>query len=153
MSEFDKEIGLDYLRAMHLSDSRTDRNSMKDYHQNWTVCPSYYHGLKFKFIDFFVCCCSSQRSSWNRRLPTHTPRPTGTMRNIPLILVIPGSKQPKEVWGKEIETLQALTLWGDRSRGQLAGYVVPSDGYDKTWLFWSLKKGWCFWNGESKCCC
>ena len=34
VSEFDKEIGLDYFRAMHLSDSKTDCNSKKDYHQN-----------------------------------------------------------------------------------------------------------------------
>ena len=34
VSEFDKEIGLDYLRAMHLSDSKTDCNSKKDHHQN-----------------------------------------------------------------------------------------------------------------------
>ena len=34
VSEFDKEIGLDYLRAMHLSDSKTDCNSKKDHYQN-----------------------------------------------------------------------------------------------------------------------
>ena len=34
VSEVDKEIGLDYLRAMHLSDSKTDYNSKKEYHQN-----------------------------------------------------------------------------------------------------------------------
>ena len=34
VSEFDKEIGLDYLRAMHLSDSKTDYNSKKDHYQN-----------------------------------------------------------------------------------------------------------------------
>ena len=34
VSEFDKDIGLDYLRAMHLGDSKTDCNSKKDYHQN-----------------------------------------------------------------------------------------------------------------------
>ena len=34
VSEFDKEIGLDYLRAMRLSDSKTDCNSKIDYHQN-----------------------------------------------------------------------------------------------------------------------
>ena len=30
-------------------------------------------------------------------------------QNIPLILVTPGLKQPKEVWGKEIAALQALS--------------------------------------------
>ena len=34
VSEFDKEIGLDYLRAMHLNGSKTDCNSKIDYHQN-----------------------------------------------------------------------------------------------------------------------
>ena len=34
VSEVDKEIGFDYLRAMHLSDSKTDYNSKKEYHQN-----------------------------------------------------------------------------------------------------------------------
>ena len=33
VSEFDKEIGLDYLRAMHLNGSKTDCNSKIDYHQ------------------------------------------------------------------------------------------------------------------------
>ena len=48
-----------------------------------------------------------------------------------LILVTPGLKQPKEVWGKEIEELQALSLW-DGSRGQFARYAVPSE--DMTFL-------------------
>ena len=34
VSKFDKEIGLDYLRAMHLSDSKNGCNSKKDHHQN-----------------------------------------------------------------------------------------------------------------------
>ena len=34
VSEIDKEIGLDYLRAVHLSDSKTDYNSKKDHYQN-----------------------------------------------------------------------------------------------------------------------
>ena len=34
VSEFDKEIGLDHLRAMHLSDSKNDCNSKNDHHQN-----------------------------------------------------------------------------------------------------------------------
>ena len=34
VSEFDKEIGLDYLRAMHLNGSKTDCNSKIDYHQS-----------------------------------------------------------------------------------------------------------------------
>ena len=40
VSEFDNEIG---FRAMHLSDSKTDCNSKKDYHQNigLYVLPTY----------------------------------------------------------------------------------------------------------------
>ena len=34
VSEFDKEIGLNFYRAMHLSDSKTDCNLKKDHHQN-----------------------------------------------------------------------------------------------------------------------
>ena len=34
VSEFDKEIRLDYFRAMHLSNSKTDCNSKKDYHES-----------------------------------------------------------------------------------------------------------------------
>ena len=76
VSEFDKEIGLDHLRAMHLSDSKNDCNSKKDHHKYWTVSTTYYHRPKFKFVDFSVGCCSSQRSFGDRRLPIRTPRPT-----------------------------------------------------------------------------
>ena len=34
VSEFDREIGLNYLRAMRLSDSKSACNSKEDYHEN-----------------------------------------------------------------------------------------------------------------------
>ncbi|TRM62580.1 xylose isomerase-like protein [Schizophyllum amplum] len=34
MSDFDKQIGLKYLRALHLNDSKTPHNSKKDRHEN-----------------------------------------------------------------------------------------------------------------------
>ena len=121
---------------MHLSDSKTDYNSKKDYHQNigLYVLPTEIQ------IYWLFCLLLFLAEVILESPPSNTYSKTHDAKYSTHYL-----KQPKEVWGKEIEALQALTLWGDGSRGQLAGYVVPSDRYDKTWLFWSLKEGWCFW--------
>ena len=132
VSEVDKEIGLDYLRACNWAILKLTIIRRKNTIKTLDCMSFLLSRTKIQIYWLFVCYCSSQRSSWNRRLPTHTSIPT--TRNIPLILVTPGLKQPKEVWSEEIEALQAVSLWGDRSKGQLAGYVVPSDGYAKTWL-------------------
>ena len=57
----------------------------------------------------FFCCCSSQRSSGIAAFHHIIQEPR--TRNIPLIQVTPGLKQPKEVLGKEIQVaaLKALS--------------------------------------------
>ena len=71
--------------------------------KHWTVSPSYYHGPKFKILDFFVVV--PRRSHLGIAAFQHILQDRRT-RNI---LVTPGLKQPKEVWGKEIVALQALS--------------------------------------------
>jgi len=83
VSEFDKEIGLKYLRGMQLKDSKTACNSKKDQRENI--------GLGHLGITTFQHILQDPRT-----------------RNIPLILRTPNFRQPKEVWGKEIEVLRAL---------------------------------------------
>lgn len=34
VEEFDREVGLEYLRGMHLNDSKADLGSKKDRHEN-----------------------------------------------------------------------------------------------------------------------
>lgn len=50
MAEFEHEIGLTYLRGMHLNDSKAALNSKKDRHENIGLCVFYY-----------VACVSSAR--------------------------------------------------------------------------------------------
>jgi len=86
MREFDKEIGLKYLRGMHLSDLRPGgfTSKKKDIHENI--------GLGPLGITTFQHILQDPRT-----------------QNIPLVVATPGFKQPKLIWGKEIEVLQALT--------------------------------------------
>lgn len=40
VAEFDREIGLPYLRGMHLNDSKATLSSKKDRHENIGLCVS-----------------------------------------------------------------------------------------------------------------
>ena len=102
VSEIDKEIGLDYLRTMHLYDSKTDCNSKKDYHQNigLYVLPTITDWNSNLFVP--------RRGHLEIAAFQHILQDPRS-RNIPPILLTPGLKQPKEVCGKEIVALQTLS--------------------------------------------
>ncbi|EDR06513.1 uncharacterized protein LACBIDRAFT_251065, partial [Laccaria bicolor S238N-H82] len=84
LTKFDSQVGLSYLRGMHLNDSKTEFNSKRDRHENIGLghlgIPAFQHIL-------------------------NDPR----VQNIPLILETPSFEKPAEVWGKEIEVLMKLS--------------------------------------------
>lgn len=84
LTKFDNQVGLSYLRGMHLNDSKTEFNSKRDRHENI--------GLGHLGISAFQHILNDPR-----------------VQNIPLILETPSFEQPAEVWGKEIEVLMKLS--------------------------------------------
>ncbi|KAF8625746.1 hypothetical protein AX17_006772 [Amanita inopinata Kibby_2008] len=87
LSQFDENVGLEYLRGMHLNDSKADLDSKRDRHENI--------GLGYLGIRTFRHILSDPR-----------------VQNIPLILETQNFEQPKELWGKEIQVLQRLADMG-----------------------------------------
>lgn len=84
MNEFDKVVGLSYLRGMHLNDSKTMLGSHRDRHENI--------GVGYLGLSAFRNLMNDER-----------------IQNIPLILETPSFEAPKEVWAKEIAILQQLS--------------------------------------------
>ncbi|TDL19144.1 AP endonuclease [Rickenella mellea] len=84
ISLFDEEIGLSYLRGMHLNDSKTPLGSKKDRHENI--------GLGHIDLRAFSHIVTDPR-----------------LKDIPLILETPIFDSPS-VWKKEIEILNRLSL-------------------------------------------
>jgi len=82
MAEFDSVVGLKYLRAWHLNDSKTPFNSKNDRHENL--------GLGTIGLQTFNFLLKDSR-----------------LANIPMVLETPSFEQ-KEVWGLEIEVLYSL---------------------------------------------
>ncbi|KAJ7237752.1 xylose isomerase-like protein [Mycena haematopus] len=80
---FDQQVGLSYLRGMHLNDSKTDLNSKKDRHENI--------GMGYVGIQGFHYILNDTR-----------------FQNIPLILETPSFENP-EVWATEINALSGLS--------------------------------------------
>ncbi|KZT23879.1 AP endonuclease [Neolentinus lepideus HHB14362 ss-1] len=83
MDEFDAEIGLQYLRGMHLNDSKGDLASKKDRHENI--------GLGFLGLKTFHHILVDER-----------------IQNIPLVMETP-QYDDNEVWRKELEVLNRLS--------------------------------------------
>ncbi|CAA7271167.1 unnamed protein product [Cyclocybe aegerita] len=83
MAEFEEKIGLQYLRGMHINDSKTEHGSHRDRHENI--------GLGHLTLQAFK----------------HVVRDPRT-QNIPLILETPSFEKAKEVWGVEINVLGRL---------------------------------------------
>ncbi|KAG6877383.1 hypothetical protein C0993_007903 [Termitomyces sp. T159_Od127] len=81
---FDADVGLSYLRGMHLNDSKTEHNSRKDRHENI--------GLGHIGIAGFHHILNDPR-----------------VQHIPLVLETPSFELPKEIWAKEIEALNRLS--------------------------------------------
>ncbi|KAG6911420.1 hypothetical protein DXG01_016517 [Tephrocybe rancida] len=103
LGKFDAEVGLSYLRGMHLNDSKTAHNSKKDQHEN---IGQYVH---------FVLAPS-------RAHTYHTPRSgkigiagfyhimnDPRMQHIPLVLETPSHELPTDTWAKEITALNSLS--------------------------------------------
>ncbi|GLB34475.1 putative AP endonuclease family 2 [Lyophyllum shimeji] len=84
LERFDTEVGLSYLRGMHLNDSKMAHNSRKDRHQNIGMGEIGIHAFHHILND---------------------PR----VQNIPLILETPAFEAPLVTWTKEIETLNRLS--------------------------------------------
>ncbi|KAK7694127.1 hypothetical protein QCA50_003703 [Cerrena zonata] len=99
VEEFDREVGLEYLRGMHLNDSKADLGSKKDRHENI--------GLGHLTLSTFANIVRDPRT-----------------RHIPLILETPafdgpGSKlaQGMDIWKKEVEILNRLSRQDDADAG------------------------------------
>ncbi|KAF9448286.1 AP endonuclease [Macrolepiota fuliginosa MF-IS2] len=91
MTKFDEQVGLSYLRGMHLNDSKTELGSKKDRHENI--------GLGFLALGTF-------------RHLMNDPR----VQNIPMILETPSFELPVDVWAKEIAVLQQLSATTTKSK-------------------------------------
>ncbi|KAK0496649.1 xylose isomerase-like protein [Armillaria luteobubalina] len=81
LTEFDQQVGLSYLRAMHLNDSKTDLASNRDRHENI--------GMGYIGLESFLHILTDPR-----------------VQGIPLILETP---EP-ETWATEIEVLNELSI-------------------------------------------
>ncbi|KAI9574151.1 AP endonuclease [Boletus coccyginus] len=86
MATFDEQVGLSYLRGMHLNDSKTPLGSKKDRHENI--------GLGTLKLPAFLTILSDPR-----------------VQDIPLILETP-TFEAVEVWECEIKVLNALSEVG-----------------------------------------
>ncbi|KAG6824469.1 hypothetical protein H0H92_006806, partial [Tricholoma furcatifolium] len=84
LEKFDAEVGLSYLRGMHINDSKTEHNSRKDRHENIGIGHIGINGFHHILND---------------------PR----VQHIPLVLETPSFELPKETWAREIEALNRLS--------------------------------------------
>lgn len=105
VSEFHSEVGLSYLKGMHLNDSKASLGSRKDRHENIGLC--VFHNLAAIFY-LFCCCFSGQLGISVFR---HIVSDSRT-QNIPLILETP-MFDATEIWKKEISTLNCLSKLAD----------------------------------------
>ncbi|KAK0468756.1 xylose isomerase-like protein [Armillaria novae-zelandiae] len=93
LTKFDQRVGLSYLRAMHLNDSKTDLASKRDRHENI--------GMGYIGLESFLHILTDPR-----------------VQGIPLILETP---EP-ETWATEIEVLNELstcTKFDDKKKNAL----------------------------------
>ncbi|KAF5378299.1 hypothetical protein D9615_008792 [Tricholomella constricta] len=84
LEKFDAQVGLSYLRGMHLNDSKTAHNSRKDRHESIGIGHIGIHAFHHIMND---------------------PR----VQHIPLVLETPSFELPRKTWAKEIEVLNRLS--------------------------------------------
>ncbi|RDB22943.1 putative endonuclease 4 [Hypsizygus marmoreus] len=84
LEKFHSQVGLSYLRGMHLNDSKTPLNSKRDRHENIGMGHIGLRGFHHILND---------------------PR----IHNIPLILETQNFETPEQTWAKEIEVLNKLS--------------------------------------------
>lgn len=101
MNEFDKIVGLSYLRGMHLNDSKTMLGSRKDRHENigMYVLLFLHSRCYIRHINRGYLGLSAFRNLMSDE----------RVQDIPLILETPSFEAPREVWTKEIAVLQQLS--------------------------------------------
>lgn len=82
LQEFDKDIGLQYLKAIHLNDSKVELDSKKDWHENI--------GLGYIKLKPFKCIMADPR-----------------FQNIPIILETPHDEDHK-IWRLELDLVYKI---------------------------------------------
>ncbi|EPQ57706.1 AP endonuclease [Gloeophyllum trabeum ATCC 11539] len=97
MDEFDAEVGMQFLRGMHLNDSKCDLGSMKDRHENI--------GLGFLGLRTFHHILTDPRT-----------------RGLPLVMETP-QYDDVAVWQKELEVLNRLSTLPHPDEEVLAGWT------------------------------
>lgn len=101
LEKFDTQVGLSYLRGMHLNDSKMELNSKRDRHENIGIgylgLPAFHHILT-------------------------DPR----MQRIPLVIETPTFELPDTVWKTEIDVLNRLSGMEeeDEENGKQEGGVL-----------------------------
>jgi len=122
VNEFEHEVGIGYLRGMHLNDSKAALGSKKDRHENI--------GLGHLGLSTFTHVLSDPRT-----------------QDIPLVLETPSFDAPgsaatggMEVWKKEVEVLNRVSMiakeeqskgwaeWQDEIRAVVKKASVMRDG-------------------------
>jgi len=102
VEKFDTQVGLSYLRGMHLNDSKTELNSKRDRHENIGMY------VLFPLSSFQTSKSSLPRGHLGLRAFHHIltdPR----VQHIPLVLETPSFELPETVWMTEIEVLNRLS--------------------------------------------
>lgn len=110
MDQLDRDVGIQYLRGMHLNDSKTPLDSKKDRHENIGVFVPCFRFSIDKMSEFL-------NSSGHLELSTFTHIMTDPrIQNIPLILETPAFDGPglklgegMSIWQKEIDVLYQIS--------------------------------------------
>ena len=114
MTTFDTTVGMSYLRALHINDSKTALSSHKDRHENIGLYVLYPF-----FLRPILCPYAYLYNANTNPPPIHRGHLTLSafahllsdprLKNIPLILETPTFQCPP-VWAKEIEVLNRLSF-------------------------------------------
>ena len=119
MSDFDAQVGLSYLRGMHLNDSKTPLGSKRDRHENIGM---YVSKSVTPYSHMITAAHESLRimSSGHIGLPAFQHILSDSrLQDIPLVLETP-SFESTEIWTKEVEVLNQLSTMGDAGNDQVS---------------------------------
>lgn len=103
VEKFDEQVGLSYLRGMHINDSKTEINSKRDRHENIGMCVLFV---------LYMCSHFNRRTMYRGHVGLHAFHHILNdvrVQNIPLVLETPSFELPKETWAKEIDALNRLS--------------------------------------------
>ena len=122
VATFDEQVGLSYLRGMHLNDSKTPLGSKKDRHENIGLYVSKVVLTDPLLILSFIhlrlpASCAAHPTRGTLKLSAFlTILSDPRVQNIPLILETP-TFEAVEVWECEIRVLNMLSEVGGGSGG------------------------------------